>query len=84
MECYELERLSAFFHRVMTEYVRTMAVLHNQLGIVPKRLYPKIQRTAEETRAQSERARVNLELHLVAHGCGQFNKRDKAPVNLVL
>jgi hypothetical protein len=77
MECHELERLSGFFRRLMTEHVRTMAVLNNRMGIVPQGLFPKIQRTAEETRLQSERARVNLEIHLVTHGCGQFNKPDK-------
>ena len=76
VDCGERDRLSCLYQALTSEYLRTVTVLQERRGVMPKEDYIEIKLAAEQARLRSEQARIDLEQHCRQHGCsdGRLSK----------
>jgi hypothetical protein len=67
--CSEKERLLRAYGFASGDYHRTIMVLTERIGIMPKADYDRIRDYIENARTVLEAAREALDRHTVEHGC---------------
>jgi hypothetical protein len=67
--CDEKERLLRRYEFASSDYHRSILVLTQRRGVLPKKEYEDIKNFIEATKAELERARQSLDRHIAEHGC---------------
>jgi ATP-dependent helicase YprA (DUF1998 family) len=67
--CDEKFRLAKEYQLAITRFSEAVKKLHQRRGTSPKEEFARLDRTANEERVKSERARLELEEHVAVHGC---------------
>jgi uncharacterized protein YjcR len=69
MNCDEKQRLMNAYEAATSQYSKAVTECQQKLGISTQDKYRELQRTAEQARLDSEKARRELETHAKSHGC---------------
>jgi hypothetical protein len=67
--CEEKGSLLEAYLKSTAEYSRSVRDLQKYIGTTGRSVYEDLRRIAEDSRIQSERARLELERHVSSHGC---------------
>ena len=68
-QCEDKARLMEEYGLAADEYSRTVNMLRQSMGILPKAEYDQIRNFIEVARLRSETARLALDRHIRQHGC---------------
>jgi hypothetical protein len=68
-DCPEKTRLLNEYSEATQQFSESVAVLQARMGTAPKDEYNRLLRLSEANRVKSEQARLNMERHVVEHGC---------------
>jgi hypothetical protein len=67
--CKEKERLTLEYQMATETFSQSVTDLRQKMGTSSQEEYERLKRITEEWRVHSEKARLSLEQHIVAHNC---------------
>ena len=67
--CSERSQLVLNYSDSTKRYSDAVTELNSAVGSVPRTEYERLYRIAEESRVESEHARLTMEMHVSQHGC---------------
>ncbi len=67
--CSEKAEWLRAYQEAVAEFSRTVSVLNDRIGVMPKAEYERVRSLSEKARRKADQARHNLENHVREHGC---------------